>query len=134
MQWTFCCQIDYCPLSSQQPYCGHCHCCCCRHVCFYQSVSISLFLSVCFYQSVSISLFLVRLTLSTRAQILVWHDGTLWRTTIKIYSRWKRGFYENGIKRITIKQLKLYSVTYYFIITCMLSSNFKVALIFFNVV
>ena len=45
----------------------------------------------------------------------------------------KRLIFENSINQTRIKQLKLYSVMCYFIVTCMLSANVKVALIFFMV-
>ena len=45
------------------------------------------------------------------------------------YLHWKKPLFENGINQRLIKQLKVYSAMWYFIITCKLSPNFKVALI-----
>ena len=45
----------------------------------------------------------------------------------------KKGFlFENDINQILLKQLKLCSVMCFFIVACMLLSNFKIALIFYG--
>ena len=56
---------------------------------------------------------------------MVWHGGSY----ATIFTLEKRLLFESGINQIMIKQLKLYAVMCYFIKTCMLSTNFKVALI-----
>ena len=57
--------------------------------------------------------------------LLARHDGTLEHTGIKIFMLEKRLLFKNSVNQILLKQLKLYSVMCYFIITCMLSPNFK---------
>ena len=66
----------------------------------------------------------------TRGQIYLLPLGAVvsWVQNIPVGK--KRLLFENSINQILIKQLKLYSVVCYFIKSCMLSPNFKVALIF----
>ena len=52
---------------------------------------------------------------------------------IRLFTLEKMLLFENGINQILIKQMKLYSVMWFFVKTCMLSPNFKVTLTFYGV-
>ena len=67
--------------------------------------------------------------------VLVRHDGTVLAYTLEKKKKKKKNLlFDNGINQIIIKQVKLHSVVCYFIMTCILSLNFKVALIFLLIV
>ena len=75
------------------------------------------------------------LTLSIRFSVLSHHIGLAQLYAIayqNIFTLEKCFLFENIINQIIIRQLKLYSVMSYFIITCILSLNFKTALIFYR--